>query len=63
MSLCRSRFHKKRLKSDQNCNLEVNVSIGVFSNALRGENFVTTMNAFISKLHFGNGSQDFSGTT
>ena len=39
------------------------LSIGVFSDALRSENFVKTLHAFISKLHFENGSQDFSGTT
>ena len=37
--------------------------IRVFSDALRSENFVKTLNAFISKLHFENGSQDFLGTT
>ena len=54
---------KKKLKSDQNCSVQVNLSIGVFSDAIRSENFVKTSNVFISKLHFENGSQDFSSTT
>ena len=37
--------------------------MGVFSDALRRENFVKTLNEFISKLHFENGNQAFSGTT
>ena len=35
----------------------------MFSGALRSKNFVKTLNAFISKLNFENGSQDLSGTT
>ena len=35
----------------------------MFSDALSSKNFVKTLNAFISKLHFKNGSQDFSVTT
>ena len=35
----------------------------MFSNALRSEKFEKTFNAFIPKLHFENGSQDFLGTT
>ena len=54
---------EKKLKSYQNYSLQVNLSIGVFSDALRSENFVKTSNAFISKLHFENGNQDFSDTT
>ena len=38
------------LKSDQNCSVQVNLFIA--------ENFVKTLNAFISKLHFENGNQD-----
>ena len=29
----------------------------MFSDALRSENFIKTLNAFISKLHFKNGSE------
>ena len=54
---------KKKLKSDQNCSVQVNLSIGVFSDALRSGYFVKTLNAFILKLDSENGSQDFSGTT
>ena len=35
----------------------------MFSDALRSENFVKTLNAFISKLHFENASQDISSAT
>ena len=60
-SLCPPK-EKKSLKSDQNCSVQVNFSISVFCDTPRSENFVT-LNAFIRKLHFENGSQDFSGTT
>ena len=43
--------------------MQVNLYIDVFSDALRSEAFVKTLNAFISKLYFENVSQDFSGTT
>ena len=35
----------------------------VFYDALRRENFLQTLNAFISKFHFENDSQDFSSIT
>ena len=54
---------KKELNSDQNCSVQVNLFMGVFSDALHSENFVKTLDVFILKLHFENGSQDFSGTT
>ena len=54
---------KKKLNSDQNCSVQVYFFIGVFGDVLRSKNFVKTLNAFISKLHFENGSLVFSGTT
>ena len=57
------RKKKFNLKSDQNCNVQENVRIGVFSDALYSESFVKTSIAFISKLHFENGSLDFPGIT
>ena len=48
------------LKSDQNCIAQDNLSIGGFSDAGK---CVQTLNAFMLKLHFGTGSQDFSGTS
>ena len=47
----------------QICNVQVNLSVEVIFDALCSENFVKSLKAFISKLHFENGSQDFSGTT
>ena len=51
---------KINLKSHRNCSVQVNLSIGLFFDALRSEKFVKTLNAFISKLHFENGNQGWA---